>query len=301
MQIGILVFSAQRDDLTSGAERLRVAAAEAGHTATVLYEPSVHAHSHDGNVEIFYDGAPLAKFDVIICRPNYIEEPSLHSHLVSLLRRAGYLIVNGEGIAISKNKIAQHEIFSEHKLALPRWGVAHNVSGSLHVAQHIGFPVILKVPFGTWGAGVFFVPQLEVLQTVSHYLSVRDGNPMLIEEFIEEAERSDIRVFVVGGKVVASMKRTARANDVRSNASIGGTGTTVTLTTEEEQLAVRATEITGLEIAGVDIIRSKRGPLILEINSNPGFKEIEKVSGVDIAGAMIAYATARVGLTIGVK
>jgi ribosomal protein S6--L-glutamate ligase len=120
---------------------------------------------------------------------------------------------------------------------------------------------------------------------------------MLIEEFIKEAENSDIRVFVVGGKVIAAMQRTARANDIRANTSIGGSGKFVELGSDEIELAIRVVQIAGLEIAGVDIIRSARGPLILEINANPGFKEIEKVTGIDIAGAIISYALTRISLT----
>jgi ribosomal protein S6--L-glutamate ligase len=298
MEIGILVFSLPRDDFASGHERLRSSVEALGHVAHVFYEPLLGFIQYENEIKISYDGKPLPQLDVLITRPGYIEEPGLHGHVVDLLKRAGYLVINSsEGTSFSKNKIAQHVVFSGVGIPMPRWGVAHSTTEAVHVAKSIGFPVVIKVPFGTWGAGVFFAPQLEVLHTIAHYLSVRDRNPMLIEEFIKEAENSDIRVFVVGGKVIAAMQRTARANDIRANTSIGGSGKFVELGSDEIELAIRVVQIAGLEIAGVDIIRSARGPLILEINANPGFKEIEKVTGIDIAGAIISYALTRISLT----
>jgi ribosomal protein S6--L-glutamate ligase len=113
---------------------------------------------------------------------------------------------------------------------------------------------------------------------------------MIVQEYISEANQQDIRVFIVGGKIVASMKRTACKGDVRVNTSNGGTGSLIKLTGEETKLATRTAKIFKLDIAGIDIIRSNNGPLILEVNSNPGFKELQKITNIDIADLIIKFA-----------
>ena len=128
---------------------------------------------------------------------------------------------------------------------------------------------------------------------IAEYLALRDGNPVIVQEFIKEAKTSDLRVFIVGGEVVAAMQRQAPSGDVRANTSNGGTGISVELTKTERELALSVTRLFELEVAGVDLIRSDRGPLVLEVNANPGFKELERVTGVDVADAIISYAAKR--------
>jgi ribosomal protein S6--L-glutamate ligase len=313
MTIGILIFSEPRDEVYAGADRLVEAGQTTGHTVVKLYEPHLSFICHpersegsphdqeiprhvtprdDKKVLILHEGHPLPKLDVIISRPNFVEEPSLRTYAVQLLERAGYRIVNGNvGFTWAKNKLTQHVLFAKHGLPCPRWGIARKLDDAVALAKQIGFPAIVKVAFGTHGKGVFLAKDEESLWPIVDYLGIRDGNPMIVEEFIAEAKSSDIRVFVIGGKVVAAMQRTAAVGDTRANTSGGGTGSTIELTQEEQALAVRAAEIFELEIAGVDLIRSSRGSLILEINSNPGFRELEAVTGINIAKMIIEYAT----------
>jgi ribosomal protein S6--L-glutamate ligase len=230
--------------------------------------------------------------DVIICRPNFIEEPSLRTYAPDLLAQAGYRVING-GVAImnGKNKITQHVLCSANGIPCPRWGIIQKSEDALAIAREIGFPVILKVAFGTHGKGVFFARDPETLQPIVEYLAVRDRNPIIVEEFIAEAGRKDLRAFLLGGEILTAMERAAPEGDVRANTSNGGIGTPIELSRAEADLAMRAAKLFSLDIAGVDIIRSNRGPLLLEVNANPGFKELERVTGMDVAGAIVDFVS----------
>ena len=291
MTIGILIFSEPPEEVPTGADRFEEAAAVRGHKAIKIYEP--YLSIVDG--EILHQGEPLPEIDIIISRPNFVEEPSLRTYAVQMLEQKGYKILNGRtGFTWAKNKLTQHVLFDKHDLPCPRWGIARKPSDAIAIAKRIGFPVVVKVAFGTHGKGVFFATNQETLRPLVDYLAIRDRNPLIIEEFIEEARNCDLRVYVVNGKVIAAMERKALPGEMRANTSIGGTGYVVELTEEETQLAIRATELFELNIAGVDLIRSKRGPLIIEINGNPGFKELERVTGLDVAGTIIDYALSEI-------
>ena len=172
----------------------------------------------------------------------------------------------------------------------PKSFVTKKPESALEAAIQIGFPVIIKVAFGTIGKGIFYAPDQETFGPIVEYLAIRDRNPVIVQEFIKEADRKDLRVFVVGGKIVASMERCAPEGDVRANTSNGGTGKVVILTKEEQDLALRVADVFGLEIIGIDLIRSNRGPLVIEVNANPGFSELERATGIDVAKAIIEFA-----------
>jgi ribosomal protein S6--L-glutamate ligase len=286
MNIGILIFSEPSLEKYSSADRLVQAGEAMGHNVVKLYEPHLSFYKKT----ISHDGEPLPSLDVIIARPNFIEEPSLRLHVIeSLMTR--YRVINGLGnISASKNKITQHLLFEKNDLQCPSWGLARRSQDVRRLAETIGYPVILKVAFGTHGKGVFYAPDQETIDPIAEYLSIRDGNPMIVEGYVSEAQRKDLRIFVLGGEVLTAMERQAPDGDIRANTSTGGVGTKVELTDEEIDLAKRAAAVFNLEIAGVDLIRSDKGPLILEINSNPGFKELERVTGTDVAKAIIEYA-----------
>ena len=312
MTIGILIFSEPRDEVYTGVDRLVSAGQAAGHTVVKLYEPHLSFLCHpvfDSEVAqtrgeraeraegsphvatILHEGQPLPKLDIIISRPNFVEEPSLRTYAVQMLERAGYRVINGRpGYTWAKNKLTQHVLFAQHDLPCPRWGIARRPEDTVAIAKTIGFPVIVKVAFGTHGKGVFLAKDEESLWPIVDYLGIRDGNPMIVEEFIAEARSSDLRAFVIGGEVVGAMQRTAAVGDTRANTSSGGTGSPIELTQAEQALAIRAAKVFDLEIAGVDLIRSKQGPLLLEVNENPGFRELEKVTSIDIAHKIIDYA-----------
>jgi ribosomal protein S6--L-glutamate ligase len=290
MQIGVLIFSEPRMEKHTGADRLEEAATQRGHKLVRIYEP--YLSFVDGN--ILHQGEPLPKLDVIISRPNFIEEPSLRTYAVQKLVNAGHRVINSApSFTWAKNKLTQHVEFEKHDLPCPRWGIARKPNQALEIASQINFPIILKTAFGTLGKGVFLAKDAETFQPIAEYLAIRDGNPLVIEEFIEEAEGNDLRAFILNGDVIGAMERRSPQGDIRANTSNGGTGYKVDLTPKEKELAIKTANIFNLEIAGVDIIRSKRGPLLLEINSNPGFKELERVTEKDIAGTIIEYAVSQ--------
>lgn len=289
MHLGILLFSEPSLDVHAGVERLEEATRQSGHTSVRLYESFFTI----GSQTILYDRKPLPPVDAIICRPNFIEEPSLHLHVLDALREAGHRLINGAPSFVHcKNKLMQTRLFERHDIPHPKTLITHEPSATIQAARSIGFPVILKVAFGAIGKGVFYLSDELSCRPIAEYLAIRDRNPVLVQEYIKEADGKDVRVYIVGNKVVAAMERRAPSGDVRSNTSNGGTGGRIELTKEERALALRVTSVFDLEIAGIDLIRSNRGPLVLEVNANPGFKELERVTGVDVAGAIIAYATA---------
>lgn len=276
MRIGILV-SNEQFEAYSGAARLEEAARLLGHEVVRVYENTVTIPPSD----------ELKRFEVIIVRPNFTEEPSHHQAVYDGLQVAGCRLVNGE-VLRTKNKLLQRLDLLAAGINMPKGGVVQDMWAATKMAKELGFPVMVKVPFGTRGKGVFFAPTEEVLRPIADYISVRDKNPFIVEEFITEANHADIRIFVIGGEVIAAMQLDAPAGDVRSNA--GGTGRVVELTEEERTLALKATQVMKLDLAGVDILRSNRGPLVMEVNANPGFATLEKVTGIDVAVAIIRYS-----------
>jgi len=295
MKIGILIFSEPSMEQYTAVDRLIEAGESLGHEVVRLYEPRFSFSCSDNEIEIKHEGQPLPELDVIIPRPNFIEEPSLRNYTIQLLVDAGYKVLNNKPtVGWTKNKLSQHVLFYQNNLPCPRWAIARSPEQVSQLANNFGYPVILKVAFGTHGKGVFYAENKETLSPIAEYLVIRDCNPLIVEEFVKEAERKDLRIFVLGGKVIAAMERTAPEGDVRANTSTGGTGTVVELSEDEIALAERAADVFELDIAGVDLIRSDRGSLVLEVNSNPGFKELECVTRVDVAQNIINFAISKI-------
>jgi ribosomal protein S6--L-glutamate ligase len=291
MRIGILISSEPRGEVATGATRLEQAAAEKEIACDRLYAPLFSFHVEGEKMSVRYEGEPFGGYDALVYRPNFIEEPSLHAHMPELLMRAGFRVLNGGAdVAATKNKLAQHVRFLREGIPTPRFAIAKRTDEARIAAREIGFPVIVKTPFGTHGVGVFYAADEETLLPIIDYLGVSDGNPVILERFVSEAGRKDLRVFVLDGRVLAAMERTAPAGDIRANASQGGVGSPVELTGEERRLALRVADLFDCEVAGVDLLRSAVGPLVIEINANPGFAELERATGKDIAGAIVDFA-----------
>jgi ribosomal protein S6--L-glutamate ligase len=287
MKIGVLI-SSETHFAFSGFERIEAAGRGMGHHVTKLFERKLSFHETSNAFEVRYDGEPLPQFDVIIVRANFVEEPTLHQYAYDFLRRARYKLVNGDGVLRTKNKLLQRADLRTANIPMPKWGAAFDLKGVEEAVKTLGYPVILKTSFGTKGTGVFYVDKREALIPIVDYLVVRDGNPIIVEEFIEEAKYSHIRIFVVGGEIIAAMESFAPDGEVRSNAR--GSARVIELTEEEKSIAIKAAKTMNLEIAGVDLLRSKRGSLVMEVNSNPGFTELEKTTGVDVAKAIVEFS-----------
>jgi ribosomal protein S6--L-glutamate ligase len=295
MKIGILVFAEITPMTQEQIDRLQEEADKNGHTSAVLFEKNFRFQSNGNDMEIFYENERFSGFDVILSRPNFLEDASRHQFVVDALVENGYRIINTfPSIGWSKNKIDQHLMLSKAGLPLPRYAITKSALEARAAAEDIQYPIIIKIPVGSLGCGVFYADNPESLFPICDYLTARDTRPLIIEEFVKEAQRTDIRIFVIGGKIAGAMKRSAPENDVRTNASSGGTASVIELTEDEKKLALKTTKLFKLEIAGVDIIRSNRGPLILEINSNPGFTALEEATGINIAGKIIDYAVSSI-------
>lgn len=198
--------------------------------------------------------------------------------------------LNGsDGISRSRDKLRSMQILSRAGVGLPTTSFAHSaqdIAGILDVVG--GAPVIVKLLEGTQGLGVVLAETKKAAESVIGAFRQLDAN-ILVQQFIKEAGGSDIRAFVVGGKVVAAMRRTGAPGDFRSNLHRGGSAEVVKLTPKERATAVRAAKSMGLNVAGVDMLQGEEGPLVLEVNSSPGLEGIESASGIDIADLIIEY------------
>lgn len=203
---------------------------------------------------------------------------------------AGVYSIN-ESVAItrSRDKLRAHQLLARRGIGMPITGYANRADATEDLIEFVGgAPLIVKVLSSTQGKGVLLAETDKAAESLIN--AFRDlATDFLVQEFIKEAGGADIRCFVIGDKVIAAMQRSAKEGEFRSNLHMGGTATVVKLKSEERALAVKAAKVMGLDLAGVDIIRSAHGPLVLEVNSSPGLEGIENATGKDVAGAIIEY------------
>jgi ribosomal protein S6--L-glutamate ligase len=194
-----------------------------------------------------------------------------------------------EGIACSRDKLHSLQIMNSNGLPIPNTTVVSDPEDALQAIQTAGgLPVILKLIRGTQGRGVFLAREMHTVTSVLRTVH-RASEQMLVQEYIRESRGSDIRVIVVGNRCVAAMQRTATHGDFRSNLHRGGTARPIVLDENSRRLAAQAARAHGLGVAGVDMLLSNRGPLLLEVNSSPGLEGIEKTTGVDVAEEIVRY------------
>ena len=202
------------------------------------------------------------------------------------------IVNNSVPIARSRDKLRSLQLLSQHDIDIPRTVMARSPSQVGRALEAVGGPpVILKLIQGTQGVGVMLAETLPALEAILDTLWGL-GQNILIQEFIAESRGRDIRALVVGGRVVGAMRRTARVGEFRSNIHRGGHGRVITLGEEYQRVAVKACEVMGLHVAGVDLLESKEGPKVIEINSSPGFEGLELATGGDIARDILEYAIA---------
>lgn len=269
--------------------RLVEAAVERGHQVEVIDTLRCYMNIASFNPAIHYRGKPLDYFDAVIPRIG----ASITFYGTAVLRQCeilGMFPVN-ESVAISRSrdKLRSLQLLARKGIGLPVTGFAHSPDDTQDLITIVGgSPVVVKLLEGTQGMGVVLAETPKAAESVIEAFAGLKVN-ILVQEFVEEAECSDIRCFVVGGKVVASMKRSAKPGEFRSNIHRGGVSSSVKITREERETAVRAAKILGLNVAGVDILRSKHGPLVLEVNSSPGLRGIESTTGIDVATKIIEF------------
>jgi ribosomal protein S6--L-glutamate ligase len=284
MRIGILTESGR----TYSPRRLREAAIAHGHECEIIRFPRCYVDIERDKPQVRYEGRSLSDFDVIISRTT----PSLTAYGAAIVRQfemmGVYTVNRSIAIVRSRDKLRSLQLLSKAGVDVPKTVFSKSTAAVDDLIEQIGTPMIIKVARGSQGNGVVLAETRKAAKSVVQAFYV-EGVSILLQEFIEEAGGADIRVFIVGNQVVASYKRQSLDGDFRSNVHQGGVGTTVKLTQEEKKAALKAAKAMGLQICGVDLIQSERGPLVLEVNSAPGLEGIEKVTGQDIAGKIIEY------------
>lgn len=270
-------------------KRLVEAGKARGHEMIVVDTLKCYMEITSKKPMIHYQNKILDDIDAIIPRIG----ASITFYGTAVLRQfemMGVLSLN-ESVAISRarDKLRSLQLLSRKGIGLPNTGFAHSTKMTKDLIQLVGgSPLVIKLLEGTQGKGVVLAETDSAAESVIDAFREMDAN-ILVQEFIKEAKGSDIRCFVIGNEVVASIKRTAKKGEFRSNLHRGGKAEIVQITKAEELAALDATKALGLNVAGVDLLRSKRGPLIMEVNSSPGLKGIETSTKIDIAGKLIEY------------
>lgn len=291
MRVGILSFRPQGKRIAYEESRIVKAARELGYTAKVYRAYDCELYYNGNGPEVLYKGKKFPKVDVIIPRVSALMNVDLRASVVKQFELLGVPVLNDyQSILKAKNKLKTLQILSHYGIPLPKTIVIGKNDDLKSAIKKVGgAPVIIKSPFGSLGSGVMIAESYRAAQSAADFFGTRI---VLIQQFVKESKGKDTRVFVVGGKVVASMQRTAKRGEFRSNAALGGKGKIVDIPQEYAEIALKSSEILGLDMAGVDILDTKNGPVILEVNSNPGFEELEAATGIDVAKAIVDRAVA---------
>ena len=273
-------------------KRLKQVALERGHEVDIIKYRDCYASIEKSQPTVWYNGEPLTGYDAII--PRIASSMTRYgSMIVRQFEMQGiYTITSSISIVRSRDKLRSMQLLARAGVGIPKTVVSRGASSDSDdlIDQLGGAPVIIKLARGTHGNGVVLAESKKAAKSVlqAFYVMDQDGTNILLQEFVKESAGMDIRVFVVGGKVIASMKRQSLDDDFRSNLHQGGQGEKVKLTDEERKVSIKAARSMGLNLCGVDLMRSERGPLVLEVNSSPGFG-IEEVTGRDLATPIIEY------------
>lgn len=284
MRIGIL----SRKGTLYSTRRLKEAALERGHDVHVINPLRCILGVRARNPEVLFGGHPL-EFDAIVPRIG----ASVTFYGTAVVRQfemmGVYTVAESQAITRSRDKLRSLQLLSRAGLGLPVTAFARSVRDTSSVVDLVGgAPLIIKLLEGTQGRGVVLAETRKAAESVIDAFRQLDAN-ILVQEFIKEAGGTDVRALVVGDRVVASMLRTGAPGEFRSNLHRGGSAEATRLSTDERRTAVRAAKTLGLHVAGVDMLRSARGPLIMEVNSSPGLEGIEGSTKVDVAGQIIEF------------
>ncbi|MBR2864297.1 RimK family alpha-L-glutamate ligase [Candidatus Saccharibacteria bacterium] len=271
-------------------KRLVEEARNHGHDVKVIKYKNCYLSLDEKHPNVYYHGEKLEGYDAII--PRISNNMTRYGCAIVRQFEMQGLWTLSSSIAITRarDKLRAAQILTKAGVDTPKTLVSRNSADIDDLLEQIGLPVIIKLASGTHGNGVVLAETKKAAKSVlqAFYIYNEDGTNIILQEFIEESAGTDIRAFVVGSKVVASMKRQSVSDDFRSNLHKGGEGSTIKLTDEEKKVAVQAAKAMGLHVAGVDLMRSARGPLVLEVNASPGFG-IEKVTGRNVAEKIIEY------------
>jgi len=287
MKIGIL----SRSMNIYSTHRLYEAARQRGHEVEIINHTKCSVLIEQSNPAVLFNGHRLDSFDAVIPRIG-ASVTFFGTAVVRQFEVQGVFLANtSQSIVRSRDKLRSMQILSREGVGIPKTVFAKfpkDDDVDMLIKQVGGAPLIIKLLEGTQGLGVVLAETDKAAKSVIEAFSGLKEN-ILVQEFIKEAGGADIRAFVVDGKVVGAMKRQGKEGEFRSNLHRGGKGVIIELTKEEEEAAIHAAEALSLAVAGVDMLQSSRGPLILEVNSSPGLKGIEAATGLDIAGKIIEF------------
>ncbi len=269
--------------------RLKEAGEKRGHEMLILNHLKCDIIIEKKKPHILYDGAEISGIDAIIPRIG----ASVTFYGTAVVRQFEMMKVftttESQALVRSRDKLRSLQILSRAGLGLPKTAFTNYSKDTEEIINQVGgAPCVIKLLEGTQGVGVVLADTQSAAESVLEAFQGLKAR-VIVQEFIKEAKGEDIRAFVVDGVVVGAMKRTAKEGEFRSNLHRGGSAEIIDLTEEEENTALKAARVLGLGIAGVDMLRSKTGPKIMEVNSSPGLEGIEKATGTDIAKSIIRY------------
>lgn len=274
--------------------RLKEAALQRGHDVKVLDTLKFAIDLQKGAPDLYFRQKTLSSYDAVLPRVG----ASITYYGTAVVRQFQEMDVfcanTAHGIMNSRDKLRSLQILSRHHIGIPRTTFVSDKKDVLPAIERVGgAPVVIKLIEGTQGIGVLLADTSKAAEGIIELLQSQKQN-VLIQKFVAESKGKDIRAFVVGDRVVAAMRRVAQGQEFRSNVHRGGIAEAVELDEQYTQTAVRAAQILGLQVAGVDMLEGKDGPQIMEVNSSPGLEGIEACTGLDVAGAVIDYISARV-------
>ncbi|WP_172731445.1 30S ribosomal protein S6--L-glutamate ligase [Pluralibacter gergoviae] len=285
MKIAIL----SRDGTLWSCKRLKEAAVKHGHLVEILDPLSCYMNVSPAASSIHYKGRQLPHFDAVIPRIG----SAITFYGTAALRQfellGSYPLNESVAITRARDKLRSLQLLARQGIDLPKTGIAHSPDDTRDLIDMVGgAPLVVKLVEGTQGIGVVLAETRQAAESVIDAFRGLNAH-ILVQEYIAEANGRDIRCLVVGNEVVAAIERRAKEGDFRSNLHRGGVATIATITPQERAIAIKAAQTLGLEVAGVDILRSNRGPLVMEVNASPGLEGIEKTTGLDIAARMIQW------------
>lgn len=274
---------------TKSTRSLYEAAVSKGHTVRVINAALCYIDVDSESPKVLYEGKDISyEFDAIIPRIM----PSLTNYANAILRQFEmlgiYTTTKSIAIARSRDKFRSIQLLAKSGVPIPRTLFSRETDTVDDLISQLGTPMIIKLVRGTQGKGVVLAETKKAARSVVQAFYVLDTS-ILLQEYIEESDGADIRAFIVGGRVVASMQRKNAADDFRSNLHQGGEGTAFKMSSEQRKIALKAAKAMGLQVCGVDILLSNRGPLVIEVNPTPGIGGIESITGRDVAGRIIEY------------
>jgi ribosomal protein S6--L-glutamate ligase len=285
MKIAIL----SRNASLYSTSRLKEAGEARGHEVKVIDYLRCYMNITSRRPQIIFQGQELEGFDAVIPRIG-ASHTFYGTAVVRQFEMRGTFTANeSQAITRSRDKLRSLQLLARSGIGLPVTGFAHSTKDIDGLLDSVGgAPVVIKLLEGTQGVGVVLAETKKAAESVIAAFRQLDAN-ILVQEYIKEAGGSDLRCFVVGGRVVAAIKRTGAPGDFRSNLHSGGTAEAVKLAPEERSIAVRAARTLGLNVSGVDVLRSNHGPVVLEVNSSPGLEGIEGATKVDVAAKVIEF------------